>query len=431
MSLANKLQKPPKLVEIADFEDSEEELEDEIAQNYRKHLERDVIKTFDLLEFEKKAKSFLRVSKLNDPLKNKEQLLKDLLVFCMEYFAKVKEKVWSVAHAKANCALLKGIYSLLAASLRYAVTHGWFVSSLDSETVTRVEMYLSDEYFESSKVISVVELIADEDMSKPSVNPTANILIQIFDTISMCCNLQAKVLSESQHPNQAFNSLYQAILIKRLKNKSHFDLFQNIYYCANFTTLLIKTNNQAIGLKLLVKLMSLTEKLIGEFRVNMMLTSKVAESFLSKFVFLEDQLISAELQAVPEKLNELMGDEAVTCIFASHLKVLLTQLYRVAGEVLHEQGRYSDAYLMDNYHKNLHAELVGDEYKQKFAALLQQAEDKKLELRKAKTGQLAKEREEIEGVKDQSQSDYFNKPWRLLPSDKKNKDGFLICEFKK
>lgn len=403
----------------------------ERIKNLGKHFKNEVIKSYELLEFEKKAKSYIRVFKLNDSRVDKEELMEKLCNFCLEYSMKIKTKSSSQRNFKSNLVLLNQIIYTLIRVLKFNQTFNWVKPELSLHMMLNLENIISVDFFESCKIISINELLNLDDVSKENTKITLTVIHRIIDLVSLTINLQSYIHASNNHPNKAFTCLYQSIFIKRIQINNHFDVFQNIFYCINFMSLLYKTGNAERAMSLQMSMMQVVENIIPILIIDYSVSSKTIIIFLENFVFFDEGIIDQTLSKTLYPVDDKMSPQVIRKALVNYLKLILTQMYKILGNKLHAMGRFNESYISMNIYNNLYADIAGDGTLLKYTSLLTQLDDIERK-RNEKEGLNTKQGQtNIDNIMPGQKSDvnFYNKKWKLTKEKRKNKEGFFINEY--
>jgi len=404
-------------------EDSYDKEDDEDPfYRYSRGLQEEVLQTYELLEFSKKNKSFLRTCKLNNPRKNKKELLKEITEFIKDAMRMAMKKEGSLTSAQSNVVLCSCIMDTIQKVLFYNNQHRWTQTDINDDILEKIKFYLSDKFFQQSKVISLGNLVTKDDF-KNIINKTSSISIyRMFDMIPLILNFQATILFEAGHINQSFNTIYQSILIKRLILHSHFDLFQLIHFALNFIELLFRSDDPDRAITSLRNVMLFTEYLIDNFTLNLMTTPDQIKFFMEAYRYIDSSWTDRETEGklVDVKRLESASDEEREEMLKMLLRVRLLDMYKRLGEQLHSRGMYQEAYLAMNYHNNLYVDLVGDEPMEGYIKALDVLNKNK-----------KKGPEEPLTGRQKMDENYFKRPWRVVKHNRTNEEGYPLNLYKK
>ena len=381
---------------------------------YSKHIEGELLNAFDTLEFDKKSKSFLLTCKLNNPRKDKSDLLREITMFAQETFEIAYSKRDSFMEAKNTCVMCHKLTGFIVDCLSYCCLHNWPVSCPSADTLQKMKVLLSEEYFLNPKVVSLGDLIDDWDLKKLSDLPVVSQGTHLCCLLVQLLVLEAYLLSSQSPPrkSQAQSCLLQALRLKRLHFHCLFDVFVTLQLAHNFLSVWADTGDEALSLRKHVMIMAerlsvcddlghgttfelsdmwfrgfvkvggyahedLLNKLLGE------LEDKQVEGYIQRYTLhqetLREKLIKERALSkrktaardeapLPEvvvpsrgEVRHKLGTTALSEQLRVRIRVFLLELYGELKECLHQRGLFKESYLAANYFNNLRVELEGSE----------------------------------------------------------------------
>jgi hypothetical protein len=407
--------------------------EDPFFKFSKKHVD-SCLKTYEYLEFEKKCKSLYTCCKLNDPTKDKKDLLSKVVVFCKENLTQAISKLSSSVNARTNWTMCRKLIELCMGVMKLNNHYKWTVTDITDIKIDKLLFVLSDDFFKSDKIISMRDLISLDDLDLIVSRPSSMAMYRLLDVCVLVMNVQAKQFVNLELKNQALTTLYQAVSIRKLSMHSKFDFFQIVHYALNFVDILESSLQKDRAITLLQSIMMVCEHLINNMSLDMVVSYEQVDFFKSHFCFVSDRWQDPDIEDKLPSIDIDSTEAQISSHLSSILKCRLTMAYKIVGEMLHEKGLYQDAYLAMNYHNVLYVELVGDAPIQEYKRLILQIEGKKqldtLESGQNPAGTKEKNKSNPKPKRESlSEDPYFKKPWRMIKSEIDNRDGCLLTHY--
>ena len=406
---------------------------------YGVHSLKSSLKTLEFLEFEQRANKLYTIGKLNDPRKDKLELLKEVVTFCRTSLGVAVTKLHSDLNAKTNWAFCRKIAELAVSIMQLNNRHKWTLTEVTEKIVDDILGILSDDYFQSAKVISIADFIDIEDIGRIVFKPAGMAVYQLVALIPLVLNVQALQLYSLGLKNQAMTTLFQAATVKKTCMHSHFDIFQLVYLAFNFVDALESSKEIDRAFSMLQSVMMVCERLISYFKIQMGASHAQVNYFFSTFRFFSERWTDENLEKkIPPKPEADSSEERLESHLTGLLKVRLTMAYKVLGEMLHERSMYQDAYLAMNFHNIMFTEFQGDGPMQSYEKIMQKIQSKTSNLNlRSSVGDNQKEgivqTSNQNGVQidedGNDKDDFFNKPWHEVERKSKAEDGYLLIHY--
>lgn len=340
---------------------------------YSKHLAQETLKTYDLLEVESKTKSYMSVCKLNDSRVDKRVLLRKILKFAEASFRLAVKRESSESYMKGNCALLDRIIDMIKTAVYFNDVHKWYFNTGFSSTAVKLLVeYMKDEFLLRPKIISTEDLLDRQIILTLSFGATDGDIIRLVDTLAFLLNYKCFVMLKNGEKNKTIliNTIYQALMVKKLVLNNHFDVLCLVHYLLNLQTLFEKAGMLDEAIRVGNSSMMTLEILQDHFRVDSSTTISHASFFFENFRFLDGNVLDKELEEKYVKFDNVCGEQELRNLLQQIIKLRLCTMYDKLGKVLHEKGQYQEAYLAMNYHNNLYVDLIGENNHEVYSKVL-------------------------------------------------------------